>query len=284
MIKKINRYIAFADESNHNKGRYRSISLVVLHETEFDLINNKLEYILDKYDLRIKSFKWEKLKSKKKVLALKELLDYLFGLMLDGSLKIHVLIWDIEDSRHSIVGRDDIKNLSIMYYKLIKNFVQDNLYDKETLTIYPDRNNALDWNNLEDIFINDGILIDEKGLFTLLNKKVIFEESNTLDDYLIQIADIFAGLARTSYEDYDKYEYWLSCQQTLIPLDKNISNKQECHFEIYKKVDEWAKSYKLRISLKSNGGFHSYDKYGPLNFWFYTPQHDEDKAPKKEKR
>ena len=77
MIKKINNYIAFADESSQNHGKYRSVSLVVLHETDFKHINNKLSSILKKYNLKIKSFKWEKLKSKKKVLALRELLDYL---------------------------------------------------------------------------------------------------------------------------------------------------------------------------------------------------------------
>lgn len=205
--------------------------------------------------------------------------------MLDGSLRIHVLIWDIEDSRHNIVGRDDITNLSMMYYKLIKNFVNDNLYDNETLTVFPDRNNTLDWGNLEEIFVNDGVFnIIEDGLVTLLDKKISFKESNTKEENLIQIADIFAGLGRTSYDDYNQYELWINGQQTLIPFEKNISNKQKYRFEIYKKVDKWAKSNKLGISLKSNKGFHSYDKYGPLNFWFYIPQHDDDLAPLKTKK
>ena len=199
VIKKINKYIAFSDESNYNKGKYRSVSLVVLHETEFNQINNKLNFILNKYGLNIKTFKWNNLKSNSKLIALKELLTYLFGLMLDGSLRIHVIIWDIEDSRHDVVGRDDITNLSMMYYKLIKNFVKDNLYDKETLTIYADRNDALDWENLEDIFLNDGVFnIAADGLITLMDKKVFFTESNTKENPLIQIADIFAYTQATS--------------------------------------------------------------------------------------
>lgn len=54
VIKKINNYIAFSDESNYNKGKYRSVSLVVLHETEFNQINNKLNFILNKYGLNIR--------------------------------------------------------------------------------------------------------------------------------------------------------------------------------------------------------------------------------------
>ena len=89
---------------------YRAVSFVVLHETEFNQINNKLKFILNKYGLNIKNFKWNKLNSNNKLIALKELLYYLFGLILDGSLRIQVLIWDIEDSRHDIIARDDITN------------------------------------------------------------------------------------------------------------------------------------------------------------------------------
>lgn len=284
VIKKINKYIAFSDESNYNKGKYRSVSLVVLHETEFNQINNKLNFILNKYGLNIKTFKWNNLKSNSKLIALKELLTYLFGLMLDGSLRIHVIIWDIEDSRHDVVGRDDITNLSMMYYKLIKNFVKDNLYDKETLTIYADRNDALDWENLEDIFLNDGVFnIAADGLITLMDKKVFFTESNTKENPLIQIADIFAGMGRSSYEDYDQYEFWSPGQQTLIPFEDNLSNKQQYRFQLYKMVDEWAKENKLGISMKKYRGFKTlvYYKKGPLNFWLYAPQHSEDQAPKK---
>ena len=138
-----------------------------------------------------------------------------------------------------------------MYYKLIKNFVKDNLYDKETLTIYADRNDALDWENLEDIFLNDGVFnIAADGLITLMDKKVFFTESNTKENPLIQIADIFAGMGRSSYEDYDQYEFWSPGQQTLIPFEDNLSNKQQYRFQLYKMVDEWAKE--TFIKLKNN--------------------------------
>ena len=56
MIKKINNYIAFADESGQNHGKYRSVSLVVLHETDFNHINDyyyklKRDGIIDDYQI-----------------------------------------------------------------------------------------------------------------------------------------------------------------------------------------------------------------------------------------
>ena len=109
-----------------------------------------------------------------------------------------------------------------MYYKLIKNFTEDTLKKANTLTIYPNRNNSIDWNLIEDILPNDGIYNTKKLSFhTAEYSKVFIEESNTSENALIQIADIFAGLARTSYEDYENYEKWLNQgQQTLFGYEK----------------------------------------------------------------
>lgn len=222
-----------------------------------------------------------------KVRALEEFLEYLFRLMFDNLVFIHTIIWDIQDSRHEIVGRDDNKNLSMMYYKLIKNFAEDKLDDGDTLSIYPDRNNSIDWNLIEDILPNDGVYnTKELSFCTACFSKVFIEESNTDENALIQIADIFAGMARTSYEDYGNYEKWLnSGQQSLFPNENlnavEVSGKDKHRFKIYEFVDKHSKRKSWTVSLKSNKGFCTYDKSKPLNFWFYMPQHEEDKAPLK---
>ena len=89
-------------------------------------VGDKLNEILKKYNLTPKRFKWNKFNSMGKVNALEEFLNYLFRLMFDNLVFIHTITWDIKDSRHDILGRDDTKNLSLMYYKLIKNFTEDN--------------------------------------------------------------------------------------------------------------------------------------------------------------
>lgn len=54
---------------------------------------------------------------------------------------------------------------------------------------------------------NDGIYnTKELSFCTFGFSKVHINESNTDEIVLIQIADIFAGMARTSYEDYEKYD------------------------------------------------------------------------------
>ena len=250
--------------------------MIVISKKYCSEVNRKLNEILKKYEITPKTFKWNKFNSKKKVNALKEFLEYLFRLMSRDIVHITTIIWDIHDSRHEILRRDDKKNLSFMYYKLIKNFAEDKLKNGDTLTIYPDQNNSIDWNLIEEI------------LPTVCLTKVFIKESNTSENALIQIADIFAGLARTSYEDYKNYEKWLNRSQTSLFPDEelnqiDISVKDEHRFIIYQFLDTHCKRKSWSVSLKSNKGFYTYEKRKPLNFWFYKPQHEEDTAPLKNK-
>ena len=263
--------------------------MIVLNKKYCTEVNNHLNEILKKYEISPKTFKWNKFNSIKKVYALEEFLEYLFGLMSRNMIHITTIIWDIHDSRHEILGRDDKKNLSLMHYKLIKNFAEDKLKNGDTLTIYPDQNNSIDWNQIEEILPNDGIHnTKELSFCTVCLTKVFIKESNTSENALIQIADIFAGLARTSYEDYENYEKWLNRGQTSLFPDEelnqiDISVKDEHRFKIYQFIDTQCKRKSWSVSLKSKNGFYSYDKTKPLNFWLYKPQHKEDKAPLKNK-
>ena len=158
------------------------------------------------------------------------------------------------------------------------------------MKIYSDRNNALDWKLMEKILPNDGVYNTKKLEFCTVNySKVFIEESNTTENALIQIADIFAGLARTSYDDYENYEKWLNQdQQSLFPDETpnkaHISIKNGHRFKIYKFIDKHCKRKSWSVSLKTKKGFSTYDKLKPLNFWFYKPQHEEDTAPLKNNR
>ena len=88
------------------------------------------------------------------------------------------------------------------------------------------------------------------------------------------MADIFAGIARTSNDDYGDYEKWLNQgQQSLIPDENpykvNISSKDRHRFKVYRFIDNHCKRKSWTVSLKTHKGFRTYDKLKPLNFWFY---------------
>lgn len=240
-------------------------------ETEFRkiLINNSIN--------NISSFKWNKFNNIKKVNAFKDFFNFISPFLLDNQMYIHVLIWDTEDSRHLVQPRDDDKNLEIMYHKIIKNFANNRLNENDCLFVFPDRQNSIDWQLIEEI-------LEKEGFFNLeYGRTIRIEESNTNNAYLIQLADIFAGMGRTSYKDYEEYELHGDETQTfLIPFDNEPSVKNKMRFKIIRFIHNWAKKHKLRISISKNGGLKSFRK-GSLNFWFYEPQCEKDKAPMKEK-
>lgn len=266
MVIKITKFYAFSDESNYSNGDYKSIALIGIHENIIWEFENKLIKILSKYDISSHSFKWKNIRSKNKANALKELLDYMFPLMEEELIKIEVLIWNIYDKRHNIVGRNDSENLSYMYNKIIKDFAERNLNENDIMYLFPDQNSAVNWKELEEILYNQKIYSEEHIPMlemVLERKKVIIKESSTEKEPIIQIADIFAGMGRSSFEDYNIYEHWLTPQQTLFKEIKKPTNRQKYRFPIYKIVDEWAKKNKMQISLKSKRGFFSHNPNTP---------------------
>ena len=278
-------YYAFTDESNYNSGEHRSLSIIMINESKVKVIDDKLKEILNKYKINIKSFKWNKINNRKKHKALIEFLMFLFPFLEKRLVFITTLKWSINDSRHSIIGRDDLSNLSFMYYKLIFDIVNRKTENGDNVKIFPDHNDVINWEELEKILSNSEIHNTEKikimdSFIEVGSKKVFLEPSTTEDKNLIQIADIFAGIARGSFEDYKYYVHWLKSQEDSID-SHNFSGREKCRFEIYYIINKWAKRNKLYISLDSKQGFSSYKPDSPLNFWVYSPQHENDKAPTK---
>ncbi len=247
------------------------ISEEIINDVEFEF-----RRILERNSIKdIKSFKWSKFNNNDKVNVFKEFFQYIAPFLLENKIYIHTLIWNVNDSRHSVFPRDDNKNLEIMYYKIIYNFSKTYLNNENFLFIYPDRQNTINWQLIEQI-------LEKKGFYNMkYGREIYIEESNTKHANLIQIADIFAGIGRTSYADYEEYKIRGDINQSiLIPFEEDLSVKNKTRFKIIKFLHDWTKRNKLQISINKNKGFKSYKK-GPLNFWYYEPQHENDKAPLK---
>lgn len=249
--------------------------MIIISDEIIKDVEQEFKTILVKNSIdKISNFKWSKFNNINKVNAFKDFFNFISHYLLNNQMYIHVLIWDTDDSRHSVFPRDDNKNLGIMYHKIIKNFVKYNLNDEDSLFIYPDRQNCIDWQLIEEILEKEGFFNMEYG------RTVKIEESNTENAYLIQIADIFAGIGRTSYMDYDEYEIHGDTNQTvLIPFDDTPSVKNKTRFRILNFFHRWAKNHNLQISMSEKRGLKSHKK-GPVNFWLYEPQSEKDKAPK----
>lgn len=288
-------HVAFADDSHWNKGRFRGLGLVTAEQQQVINLNTELSELLS--ESNIAEFKWEKLRTAKYRFAAIKMLDWAVIKAVQGIIRLDTLTWDIEDSRHKIARRDDRANLARMYYRLFKFVLQDCWPDGSVWGLYPDEHSAMDWENL-DYFLG---LADSRyplsqdmfgrsiPSFRIKDEFKIAEISpmQSHESPLLQLADLFVGLCVFSRENYDRFELWLgnkSGQKWLfqgeIPSTK-FSGSEEERFTVLEEFNKLCKQKHFRVSLKTTRGLKTFNPKNPLNFWWYEPQHELDKAPTK---
>ncbi len=273
------RFCGWSDESSHNKGRFRAIGMIshpgeMKNEIETDINNIIANFVHDGRELKFNKIDIPRLK------AYKGITDYFFEKANKGQIRADVLRWDIQDSRHNILGRDDNKNLQMMYYKLLFDVISNRWEDGEW-SFFPDKNGSINWNELK-FHLNIGS--SKVNLKKDLNIKTI-KEVNSKDNVLIQVADFFTGLSVFSKEHFNIYENYMEekkGQTRLVPLKNKykFSKKDKRRCEILDYFNEKCKDLKMGVSLKNKRGLWTPNpKTTNINFWSYEPQVEEDKAP-----
>lgn len=293
-------HVAFSDESHWNKGRYRSLGLVTMPRKSFAELERTLARLLD--ESGVSEFKWEKLSGARERFAAIKMCEFVVDAACRGNLRLDVLVWDIEDSRHKVPQRDDVANLQRMYYHLFKYVLRTRWPDGSIWALYPDENTAMNWDSVRDYLDRADTEIQVYGdLFTggkfrlrLIKEFQIYETKpvSSACNPLLQLADLFAGLAVFSREHYDALAQWRKERETQLTLfasedddgageTKTVSRsiRERCY--VLDLFDKLCKSRKLGVSLKTERGLRTFDHSKPINFWPYTPQHPLDKAPTK---
>jgi len=290
-------HFAFVDESNWNTGRFRALGAVSLKTDAYTILSGKISKLLE--ESNVIELKWSKVTDAKYRFAAEKVNNLVIEQAVVGSLRVDVLSWDIEDKRHGIKGRDDIENLHRMYHHLLKNIMKDRWEDDAVWHLKPDEHTAL---RFEDIHYfleikETGVAIEDVSLFSSNPKRywrkyyniIGFEPVTSEKEVLVQIADIFAGMVCFSRACYEKYKNWErsnSQQQTLFEYEKKtdqLSKSEKTRFELLKKFNEKCKCRRLGVSLDSCNGLKTFDPSKPINFWWYEPQGDYDKAPTKQR-
>jgi len=295
-------HVGFSDESNWNVGRFRSLGLVTAPIAYVDELETELRRLLETSNVR--EFKWKSLDGAKQRFAAKKMCTFAVDKACAMQLRVDVLVWDIQDSRHSVHGRDDIANLQRMYYHLFRNVLRARWPNDAVWRLYPDEHTAMDWETVKDCLDAVSTRIElERSLLTggdfrfRLKRDFGIEEitpGNSREHPLLQLADLFAGLAVFSRDKYDGYQGWLkatSAQKQLIIEDTiedtkipNPSRSARERFQVLKAFDEECKGRKLGVSLQTNRGLWTPKPQNPINFWIYEPQSPEDKARTKGKK
>ena len=291
-------HIGLADESHWNTGRFRSLGLVTtslnLHATLEDELLRLLE------ESGVSEFKWKKLDGAREKFAAIKMCEFAIENALARKLRVDVLIWDIEDSRHKVPGRDDIANLERLYYHLFRNVLRARWPDDAVWKLHPDEHTALNWETLQECIENVSTSLGlDRSLFTggrfriRLRREFGLEEIQPVssgEHPLLQLADLFAGLAVFSRDRFADYQKWLkdkSPQEILFEdadHPSHSSRSSQERFQVLKSFDDACKQRKLGVSLERKRGLWTPNPQNPINFWIYEPQHPEVKAPRKGER
>jgi hypothetical protein len=288
-------HIAYADETHHNVGRYRGLALITLRLEDTSAANLKLHELLQ--GSNITEFKWERLRTAKARFAALKMLDFAIEQAAMRVLRVDALTWDTEDRRHKVKGRDDVANLHRMYYYLFRNVLCERWPDGSIWRLCPDEQAAMKWSEVGDTLemVSERVEMRQdlfsQGDFGLRLKQEFSIEQimpcKSNQEPLIQLADLFVGLAAYSRSSYDCYEQWQrtsDTQMSLFPPEASSvqlsgSDRERCR--VLDEFDSLCKSFKLGVSLKTNHGLRTFNPKKPINFWWYEPQHEADKAPVK---
>lgn len=280
-------HIAFSDES-YTADRYRSVATLTLARDTAERLTPVVSNILT--ESSVKEFKWEKLRQARERFAALKLIDLTIQEALRGNVRVDVLIWDTEDSRHTVKGRDDIANLQRMYYHLFRN-VLTRWPSGSTWMLHPDQNSAMDWQSVGDYLdIASWSVITQPDMAHSFRLRIrqdfqILEIAETVSETtpLGQVSDLFAGLGVFSHKNFSQYSQWFqqkSGQLSLFsPCETVLSNSDCERSAVLKYLDDLCKCHKLGVSLKTNHGLRTYNPTNPINSWLYEPQSPEDKAP-----
>ena len=281
-------YYICSDESSHNTGRFRSISTISFPAIKAKIMHNELKEIIQKNN--IEEFKWSKLNGDSRYTkCANNLIDWVYNNI--NNIRIDTIIWDILDSRHCIECRDDDKNLAIMYYQVL-NHKMKMLSSHICYEIFPDEKDGFDWQTLENcLTAKHNICYDgafkktEKGIkvdFSKIRESIRNTTPiDSKDSVFNQITDLYAGLSAFSYSNYTKYKQWESTnsgQTSLFALPTyNFSKSEKARFKL---LYDFCST--KGISINSKRGLNTFKPTDVINFWFYNPQTDKDKAPIKE--
>ena len=283
-------YCGFSDESSHNVGRFRGVAIVTMRASVAQKYTDELQELLGSSDVR--EFKWVRLQSARERFAALKMLQFTVREASSGGLRVDVLTWDTEDGRHRVRRRDDGANLGRMYFHLLRKTLPR--WPAGSWAVWPDEHSGMDWLSLRGY-------LDGKGTRTLVESSLFSRLVLRLERYyqlrsiqpcrssetpLVQLADLFVGLgvfSRTRAREFGAWRHNNPEAPRLfddaVPLEVSRADRER--FQVMQELEKACKASRLGVSLKTHGAFRIPNPSRPINFWWYEPQHQRDKAPVK---
>jgi hypothetical protein len=293
-----NLFKAYCDASGIFSHKFQSIGVVSGSDDKLGKLRSALASIINTYEVReLKFAEISKCDSQDYKAALEAINLVTSTFCGRNRIRIDVMTWNTTDSRHAIPGRNDVENLGRLYYHLLLNVTQR--WSQGEWDVVIDKNEKVDFVVLKDCIncklppMVSGTLpeiIESTSQLESLNVVKNIREVESHEEPLVQLADLFAGLARFSHEQGVECCKWLSNKRNpeQLPLsdfvvdegqEKKFSKTTECRFQLVGEVNKLCKKYRLGVSLETEKRLWTPNPINPLNFWLYAPQGSYDKAP-----
>lgn len=288
-------HVGYSDESSWNLGQYRSLALVTGQAEAMAGLETAVSALLRRSNVREMS--WKGVKGADRRSSAIGAFDLIAATVSQQPMRVDVLIWDTHDSRHKIQGRDDSENLARMYYHLIANVINDRWNAVGSWLLMADERTDMDWMTLGDC-LSGRRRRDKTALQRRLKdfappirtaSPPHVEQVSSSEQPLVQVADLFAGLAAFSWNQSRAHHGWIevgiqtrSGQQNMFPdlAGGEVSNNARFKHEV---LDHFAGTQLPGVAMKTEigEGLRTFGPSNSINFWRYEPKRMSDKAPRK---
>jgi hypothetical protein len=280
-------FAAFADESRHCEGQFRSVAAISIPSRHVLSLNERLRDVMQRGC--VAELKWHKVKGAKARFCAMAALSAFIPEFIHRGGRADILIWDVQDSRHRVLRRNDRKNFERMFFHLHKALMSRRPLGEEW-HIRPDERLDIDWETIRACLSSVGgwkryfespLLGESLSVASFQIRS--FREARSVETPLCQLADLFAGMGAYSRLRCRDLKLWLEEQSGQVDLfgrpEAVLTGRDKERFPVIKHLSELCEAQKLGVSLEAKGYLRTLDPRNPINFWHYTPQHDADRAP-----
>ena len=213
-------HIGFSDESHWSQGRYRSVALVSARLEDMTVVERRLKGLVQESGFR--ELSWSKIRSAKAYFAATKVCDLIAEMARNQLLRVDALIWDTQDSRHKIAGRDDTQNLARMYYHLLSNVIAMRWPSTALWKFGVDERTDMNWKELVDC-LSGQTRREWSTMQRTLSPAAVrprrmppkIEQISSSEQPVVQVADLFAGLGAFSWNRREQHHQWMV---TELPL------------------------------------------------------------------
>jgi len=290
------QYEIYSDESGSGVDRFESIGTLSCKKSVVAELKTELVQVLAGHQLSHCEYK--KVAGGCRYNCALEFLTILHRYITQGDVKVMVLVWDKHDKRHQVPGRDDIANMSIMYYWALKTTKRQWMDTSLDSNFFPDELSKVDFKSIikylecTRVRSRDSMLslfgVEFTKSFPSVNSH---NELNSSKEPLIQLIDILTGIVRLTYEEKTTFDAWRhghekteAMQDSLFVVEEDavtISKNKSYKYRLVHELDALLKRDTMQVALKSEDGFLSKKPSNGYFLWKYEPQRDDDKAPTK---